>query len=195
MRTTRHIVAIGVAAGLLALIAPAAASADYHAVIRDCTQDGQLDHHYSQHELDQARHHIPSDVDEYTDCRSAIDSALARGNGRGGGGGGSAPYNPSLTTPAGATAYNQNDFNSYKSTTKSNRKLKSPPRVSVGGGDIPAGGGRSALLTSSTAANSIPSPVLGSLIAVGLLTLAATALLVARRWPGVRRVALRLFRH
>ena len=35
---------------------------------------------------------------------------------------------------------------------------------------------------------------LGSLIAVGLLTLAATTLLVERRWPGVRRVALRIFR-
>jgi hypothetical protein len=178
---------------LLGLAAPQAASADYHAVIRDCTQDGQLDHHYSQHELDQARHHIPSDVDEYTDCRDAINSALARGN-SGGGGTGSAPYNPALTTAAGATAYNQNDYNSFKKATGSNRTRKSPPTVNIGQGDVPAGGGKSALLTSSTAANSIPSSVLGSLIAVGLLTLAATTLLVARRWPSVRRVALRIFR-
>jgi hypothetical protein len=179
---------------MLALAAlPGAASArGYHDVIRDCTEDGQLDHQYSQHELDQARHHIPSDVDEYTDCRDAIANALARGSG--GGGTGSAPYNPSLTTPAGATAYNQNDFNSYKDATKSNSKRKAPPTVDIGGGDIPAGGGKTALLTSSTAANSIPSPVLGSLIAVGLLTLAGTTLLVTRRWPGVRRVALRIFR-
>jgi hypothetical protein len=183
----RHIVVL---AALVALALPASASANYHDVIRDCVQDGQLDHTYSHHELDQARHHIPSDVDEYTDCRDAINSALARG---GGGGTGSAPYNPSLTTSAGATAYNKGQYDSYNNTTKANRK-KAAPKVDIGIGDVAAGGGKSALLTSSTAANSIPSSVLGSLIAVGLLSLAATALLLKRRWPGVRRVALRLFR-
>jgi hypothetical protein len=66
--------------------------------------------------------------------------------------------------------------------------------VNIGPSDIAAGGGKSALLANASAANSIPGPVLGSLIAVGLLALAGTTLLVTRRWPGVRRVALRLFR-
>ena len=189
MRRLRH---IAIAAAMLALAAPAAAGAKgYQDVIRDCSQDGQIDGHYSQRELDQARHHIPSDIDEYTSCRDAIDSALARGrNGGGGTGPGNPPSNPALTTSAGATAYNQKDYNSLKADSRQ----KSPPRVSVGASDIAAGGGKSALLTNAAAANSIPPSVIGSLIAVGLLTLAGTMLLVMRRWPGVRRVALRLFR-
>lgn len=181
---------------MLVLVLPATASAKsgYQAVIRDCAQDGQIDGHYSQHALDQARHHIPSDVDEYTSCRDAIAAALARANS--GGGGGSAPAppsNPALTTTAGATAYNQSDYQSLKDAATSDRKRKSPPRVSIGPSDIAAGGGKSALLTSSTAANSIPPSVLGSMIALGLLTLAGVTLLAMRRWPAVRRVALRLF--
>jgi hypothetical protein len=190
MRTLRHI-AIVVVMLVLALPAAAYAKGGYQAVIRDCAQDGQIDGHYSQHQLDQARHHIPSDVDEYTSCRDAIDSALARGSG--GGGGGGAPSNPALTTTAGATAYNQSDYKSLKDAATSDRKRKSPPRVNIGPSDIAAGGGTSALLTSSTAANTIPPSVLGSMIAVGLLTLAGGTLLVMRRWPAVRRVALRLF--
>jgi hypothetical protein len=190
MRTLRHIVIS--AAMLVLLVVPASANAKgYQDVIRDCSQDGQIDGHYTQHQLDQARHHIPSDIDEYTSCRDAIATALARGrNGGGGTGAGNPPSNPALTTTAGATAYNQKDYASLKSDSK----RKSPPRVNVGASDIAAGGGKSALLTNAAAANSIPPSVLGSLIAVGLLTLAGTMLLVMRRWPGVRRVALRLFR-
>jgi hypothetical protein len=179
---------------VLALPAAASAKSGYQAVIRDCAEDGQIDGHYSQHQLDQARHHIPSDVDEYTSCRDAIDSALARGRNSGGGGGASsAPSNPALTTTAGATAYNQSDYQSLKDAATSDSKRKSPPRVNIGPSDIAAGGGKSALLTSSTAANSIPPSVLGSMIALGLLTLAGGTLLAMRRWPAVRRVALRLF--
>lgn len=192
MRTLRH---IALAATMLALVLPATASAKggYQAVIRDCAQDGQIDGHYSQHQLDQARHHIPSDIDEYTSCRDAIATALARGNSGGGGGAPAPASNPALTTTAGATAYNQSDYQSLKDAATSDRKRKSPPRVNIGPSDIAAGGGKSALLTSSTAANSIPPSVLGSMIAVGLLTLAGVTLLAMRRWPAVRRVALRLF--
>ena len=179
------------AAAVILLALPAVASAKgYQDVIRDCAQDGQIDGHYSQHQLDQARHHIPSDIDEYTNCRDAIATALARGrNGGGGTGPGNPPNNPALTTSAGATAYNQRDYNSLKA----DGKRKSRPSVNIGASDIAAGGGKSALLTNAAAANSIPPSVLGSLIAVGLLTLAGIALLAMRRWPGVRRVALRLF--
>src|SRR3954447_24443653 len=87
MRRLTQIVFIAVAA--LAVAVPAGAAAKgYQDVIRDCAQDGQIDGHYSQHELDQARHHIPSDIDEYTSCRDAIATALARGRNSGGGGGG-----------------------------------------------------------------------------------------------------------
>jgi len=186
----RHIV-LAVVCLAIALALPVAAQAKgYQDVIHDCAQDGKLDNHYSHHELNQALHHVPSDIDEYTDCRDAITQALAQ-RGSGGGGGGSAPYNPSLTTDAGATAYNKNDYAALSNQSKADSKK--PPKVAVGSHDI-ALGGKGALFRNAAAANSIPPPVLGSLIAVGLLTLAGTTLLVNRRFPGVRRVALRIFR-
>jgi hypothetical protein len=194
MRSFAYIV---IATAMLAALAvPGSAFAKgYQDVIRDCAQDGQIDGHYSQRELDQARHHIPSDIDEYTSCRDAIATALARGRNSGGGTGpGNPPSNPALTTTAGATAYNQQDYASLRDAAKSDANRKSPPEVNIGPSDIAAGGGKSALLTNAAAANSIPPSVLSSLIAVGLLTLAGVMLLVMRRWPGVRRVALRLFR-
>jgi len=193
MRRLRH---IAIAFALLAFVVPGAASAKgYQDVIHDCAQDGKLDGHYSHHELDQALHHVPSDIDEYTDCRDAITQALAQ---RGGGGGGTGtsnpPYNPSLTTSAGATAYNQNDYNSLKKQANADSNSNNAPKVPLGSHDIQVGGGHGALFRNAAAANSIPPAVLGSMIAVGLLTLAGTTLLLTRRWPGVRRVALRLFR-
>src|SRR5204863_9998390 len=118
MRSLRH---IAIAIVVLALALPAVASAKgYQDVIRDCAQDGKLDHTYSHHTLDQALHHVPSDIDEYTDCRDAITQALAKRNG-GGGGNTGAPANPSLTTSAGATAYNKNDYNSLRNQANADR--------------------------------------------------------------------------
>ena len=41
-------------------------------MIRDCSEDGVLNGKYSQSELDGALEQLPSDLDEYTDCRSVI---------------------------------------------------------------------------------------------------------------------------
>ena len=70
---------------VLALALPSAAQASASAVIRDCAQDGHLDGHYSNAELRQARDNLPSDLDEYSDCRDVISAAITSGSGRGGG--------------------------------------------------------------------------------------------------------------
>ena len=41
-------------------------------VIRDCSEDGMLNGTYSPKELDGALDQLPSDLDEYTDCRAVI---------------------------------------------------------------------------------------------------------------------------
>ena len=41
-------------------------------MIRDCSEDGVLNGKYSQSELDGALEQLPSDLDEYTDCRAVI---------------------------------------------------------------------------------------------------------------------------
>jgi hypothetical protein len=83
---------------LIAMALPAAAAASGSAVIRDCTDDGRLSKRYSQKDLRDALSSMPSDVDEYTNCRDVIRRAAfggagASGGGKGGGsssGGGSA---------------------------------------------------------------------------------------------------------
>src|SRR5206468_2836463 len=75
-----------------ALLPAASALASGSAVIRDCTDDGRLEGHYTQRDLRDALSSIPSDVDEYTNCRdvirrAAFNGAGAAGGGSGGGGG------------------------------------------------------------------------------------------------------------
>ena len=53
---------------------PSGAIADSTAVIRDC-QDGRINGKYSQKEFADAMRNIPTDVDEYTDCRDVISRA------------------------------------------------------------------------------------------------------------------------
>src|SRR2546428_2092205 len=90
-----------------ALALPALASASSRALLRDCAQDGKLDHHYSQRELRQAQQDLPSDINEYTDCADAIRNAQIGGSGGGRHGGGG---NGSLRTPSGAVAGSPQDI-------------------------------------------------------------------------------------
>lgn len=81
---------------LLVLLPAGAAHASAAQVIRDCTDDGVLSGTYSQKELRTALANLPSDVDEYTNCRDVIRAAQltggggssAGGSGAGGGTGG-----------------------------------------------------------------------------------------------------------
>jgi hypothetical protein len=71
---------------VLFLLPTAAAYAGGAKVIRDCTDDGRLEGHYTQKELRDALNSLPSDIDEYTDCRDVIRRAAFGGAGRSGGG-------------------------------------------------------------------------------------------------------------
>jgi hypothetical protein len=59
-------------AAALCLMTPAAALASGDDVIKDCGDDGHLSKKYSQKEYSDALGNIPTDVDEYTDCRDVI---------------------------------------------------------------------------------------------------------------------------
>jgi hypothetical protein len=61
---------VAVLAALVVAATPAAGSA--MSVIRDCSEDGVLNGKYSPSELDGALEQLPSDLDEYTDCRAVI---------------------------------------------------------------------------------------------------------------------------
>jgi len=86
---------------LLVWAAPALASGQ--AVIKDCVRNGRLTKQYSQQEYRDALAHMPTDVDEYTDCRDIIRHAQL-GLGGGSSGGGAPP------PPAGAPGTAPNPF-------------------------------------------------------------------------------------
>jgi hypothetical protein len=74
--------------GLFAVV-PTANAASTTQILRDCADDGVLQGDYTPAELRKARQNIPTDTDEYTDCRDVLARAAAAGvSSRGGGGSG-----------------------------------------------------------------------------------------------------------
>src|SRR5215217_9465069 len=72
-------------------VVPAANAASTTQILRDCADDGVLQGDYTPAELRKARQNIPTDTDEYTDCRDVLARAAAAGvSSRGGSGGGGA---------------------------------------------------------------------------------------------------------
>ena len=74
--------------GLFAVV-PAANAASTTQILRDCADDGVLQGSYTPAELRKARQNIPTDTDEYTDCRDVLARAAAAGVSSKGGSGGS----------------------------------------------------------------------------------------------------------
>lgn len=89
---------------VVALALPALAQASGDDVIRDCAQDGDLDHDYSDKELEDAERNMPSDIDQYSDCRDVISQAQAGGRGSTDGSGG----------PGGGTGGGGSDGGGYR---------------------------------------------------------------------------------
>src|SRR5438552_4875784 len=79
MRTKSSKTLIALASAAVFWVAAAPAHASPTDVIRDCSQDGKLDKHYTEKELVGALRKLPSDVDEYTDCRGVIRRAELAG--------------------------------------------------------------------------------------------------------------------
>lgn len=190
---------------VVCLLAPAGASATPRDVIRDCTDNGRIDRTHSQGDYQGALRRLPSDVDEYTECRRIIEAAKRRDAGRntgsgggttagGGGGGGGGVVNgfdggdppPAANVPASpaeAGALNQ-----------ATNGAAAP--VAVAGEPITPGGSG---ITEAAFRHALPTPLLLLVILFGLgaLAMAATGAR-GRGWraPGpVLRVFDRVFPH
>jgi hypothetical protein len=96
----RRILPITLLAAVLALAPASAWAAGGIDVIRDCTDNGRMDDSHGDLDYQQALDNLPSDVDEYTDCRQIISAARRRDavaktssndDGGGGSGGGGSP--------------------------------------------------------------------------------------------------------
>jgi len=182
-------VAIGIAAGTTMLAAPSVAQASPQQVIRDCAQDGKLDRHYSLSDLKNAEKKLPTDVDEYTNCRDVINQAEVQGsggksNGSSHPGGGGAGHGGG---GGGGTPSNQNDVNALNKAKSASAK----PLTLHGEKVMPGHGG---VFKTAGSANSLPVPVLLALIAVIALAVAGAVVALKRRFPEVFGAALRIIR-
>jgi hypothetical protein len=178
-------------AAMVVLVVPAPAFASGSQVIRDCAQDGDLDRNYSSRDLRDAESQLPTDVDEYTDCRDVINHAQVRGDrsARDGGGGGSAGGGSG--GGGGSAAATPDDAKELAKAT-AGAKTDDAPSLSVGDERVePSGGG---LLSTAKAANDLPLPLLLVLIAVAALSAGGGYMAVRGRIPDARRFALRLLR-
>jgi hypothetical protein len=178
IRTIRHLVLLA-ALALLALPASASASAD--AVIRDCARDGRLDKEYSNAELRRARNNLPADLDEYSDCRDVIASAI-KGASAGSGGHGS----PGIggTDPAGEAAAAAQDQADLAAAAEGG----APPTVDVGGTSLSPDS--SGFFNLGDAANEVPLPLLLALLLLGSLALASGVGSLRERVPALARIPL-----
>jgi len=157
------------------LLAPAAALASGQAVITDCTDDGQLSNKYSQKDYASALADIPTDVDEYTDCRDVIKRAQTGGTG-GGSGGSGGPGGTGSTpaggdplasaTPAEKAALTAAQANGASKPVEIGGKLVQPGQLGFGGLGSPT---------------TLPASLIAVLVALGIAAAAAGAMYVRNR--------------
>jgi hypothetical protein len=142
-------------------------------VIRDCSADGALNKQYSQSELKGALNQLPSDLDEYTDCRSVIRRAQLAGAG------GKRKERPGILGRVDRTK--PPNVNEKQSIDKAARS-RGP--VHVGGRPIEPGGAGTAFTTSGLGTE-LPTFVLLALIALGTAAVWGGAFAARRRWPNI----------
>jgi hypothetical protein len=163
--------------GLFAVV-PAANAASTTQILRDCADDGVLQGDYTPAELRKARQNIPTDTDEYTDCRDVLARAAAAtiagsgngsGSGSGGAGGGGTPGSGALespNTPEGQAAIGK----------AAGQGAPDPVRL----GDravVPGAAG----LNANAVRNELPTPLIVLLALLGTAALATTMPFVRRR--------------
>jgi hypothetical protein len=160
--------------GLIVAV-PAASAASTTQILRDCADDGVLQGDYTPAELRKARQNIPTDTDEYTDCRDVLARAAAAGvASRGGGAGGG--------TGSGGAAEGQPPADPH---TPEGRAIvggagaKPPPGpMNIGGRSVVPG---RASLSAGGVRNELPPGMLAALILLGAGALSTLLPPVRRR--------------
>jgi hypothetical protein len=180
IRVLRNLSVLGVIA-LLVLPATAQASA-----LTDCVRDNDLDRHYSNSELQKALDNLPTDSDEYGNCREILAGAITAGSDKG-------DNRPGDSGPDGQPLSAQEQSNRQKDTETladiaGDTGNPRTPTVDVGGETVEPGD--NGVFDLASASNDLPTPLLVALIA--LAALAVTGLLVALRGriPLLARVPL-----
>ncbi len=180
---------LSLSALILLLAAPTASAGTRENILREC-QSGAITGRYTPGQLQDARKNIPTDVDEYSDCRDVLARASLSGrsggsgggglaggggvSGGGGGGGGAANAPGGVSTGSGPVLY-----------PAGKAEEKALAKARKGGGAISLGNERivpgASGFAASAARNGLPTTVLIVLVLVALCAAAAGAPMVRRR--------------
>jgi hypothetical protein len=164
-----------------ALCAPAAAVASPAQVIHDCADDGRLSGRYSNADLRRALDGLPSDLDEYSDCREVIGAAIKGGSDKGDRGGGGGPG----AVPPEEQAARDADARALQRIASARDGARA---IDVGGRKIEPGS--SGFFDIASASHGLPAALLLALIGLGLLTLAGGIVALRGRAPALARIPL-----
>ena len=152
--------------------------------LRDCSSDGDLDKQWSNSELRKAIDNLPTDLDEYSNCRELLTNAITSGSDRGGNrptvGADGSPL------PAEEQAARTKDDEDLAAITAD--PGKSPPSAQVGGEEVKPGS--NGLFDLASASNDLPVPLLVALIALGLVALIGGLAAMRERIPALSRIPL-----
>jgi hypothetical protein len=163
------------------VVLPSAAHAD---ALTDCTRDNDLDHSYSRSELQNALDSLPTDSDEYSNCREILAGAIHSGSDKGGG-------RPKGTGPNGQPLSGNEQSKRAKDSADLASITKSdgtPPPVDVGGETVKPGD--NGLYDLASASNGLPTPLLLALIVMGVLALTGALVALRTRIPALARIPL-----
>jgi hypothetical protein len=139
-------------------------------VIKDCSEDGILNGHYSHSELAKALAQLPADLDEYTDCRAVIRAAELRSAGK--------------RPPAGPGNVDTASPPSAKEQKKLSDATKSPGQLTIGGKGVTPGASGAPFKNAGFGTN-LPTLVLLLLLAMAGAMIAAAVLALRRRYPAL----------
>jgi hypothetical protein len=184
-----RVLVLAVLAVLALLAMPGGAMAN---PVRDCNNDGDLDKQYSNAELRKALDNLPTDLDEYSNCREILSGAITSGSDEGGGrpqaGVGPGPGTAADGSPlppdeAAARTKDAEDLAAITADPENN-----PPSVDVGGEKVEPGS--NGLFDLASASNDLPAPLLVALIALALVTLIGGLVALRERIPALARIPL-----
>jgi hypothetical protein len=184
---TLHRITIILLALCVCLGAPAAALADGQAVLRDCNDNGKLDKKYKQSDYRDAIENIPTDLDEYTDCRDVIRRAQLGLSGSGGtspaggtgGGGTSTPgAGPATGAPSANATEALSDASPQERAALAAKAAAGSAAIRVGGELLEPGKLRFSGVSSST---SLPTPLIIVLVLLSGAGIASAGYAVRNR--------------
>ena len=152
--------------------------------LRDCSSDGDLDKQWSNSELRKAIDNLPTDLDEYSNCRELLTNAITSGSDKGGNrptlGADGSPLPPDEQA---ARAEDNEDLAAITADPE-----KSPPGVKVGDEEVEPGS--NGLFDLASASNDLPVPLLVALIALALVALIGGLAAMRERIPALSRIPL-----